>query len=251
MQIQLIRSATLKFTFAGQTLLIDPWFAKTGQGNSYAGTETSPLVDLPMSIDQILRGVDAVVVSHLHSDHWDDVAQNAIEADTPVLCHSRDAAEIRAQGFRNVLPLTGRTDFNGVSIQVTDGQHGPPEILAEMGSVSGFMFRAPQEPTLYWAGDTILCDDVRGFIERESPDVIVVHACGAIWNGVEPLVMDVSMTLETVRMSAPATVIATHLDAVDHATVTRSDLLRARDLCLDATNRLLIPSDGEIVTLNL
>lgn len=32
----------------------------------------NPLVSLPTSIDNILDGVDAVIVTHLHLDHFDD-----------------------------------------------------------------------------------------------------------------------------------------------------------------------------------
>lgn len=38
----------------------------------------NPLVSLPTSIDNILDGVDAVIVTHLHLDHFDDVAKNVL-----------------------------------------------------------------------------------------------------------------------------------------------------------------------------
>lgn len=37
----------------------------------------NPLVDLPFNKEELnkkLRGVDAVAVTHLHSDHWDTIA---------------------------------------------------------------------------------------------------------------------------------------------------------------------------------
>lgn len=248
MQIQLIRSATLKLTLGGQTFLIDPWLAGKNCGMSYSGKGRSPLVELPLPVEQILNGVDAVIVSHLHSDHWDETARQAIRPAIPILCHARDVDFIRQQGFADVRAITGQIHFNQVLLSATKGRHGPPEIIETMGPVSGFMFRAPGEPSLYWAGDTILCPEVRDIIANERPDVVVVHACGAVWDGIEPLVMDIGMTLETVKIAEPAMVIATHLDAVDHATVTRASLKSA--CCGDqvATRRLLVPEDGEIMT---
>jgi L-ascorbate metabolism protein UlaG (beta-lactamase superfamily) len=245
MRIQLVRNATVRLSFGSQTFLIDPWFAKKGQGKSYTGQASSPLVDLPMSVAEIMEGADAVVVSHLHSDHFDEAARAALDRDIPIYCHLRFAEEIRAFGFSNVTPLTQSTVIDGISVRVTEGRHGPDEILGVMGPVSGFVFRVPNEPVFYWAGDTILCDEVRDVIKAERPDVIVVHACGAIWDGIEPLVMDAEMTLETLRISEPAMVVATHLDAVDHATVSRRELKEAAGVVTWAKDRLLIPEDGE------
>lgn len=201
-----------------------------------------------MPVDQILEDVDAVIVSHLHSDHWDDAARQEIRSDMPILCHTRDTDHIQQQGFVDVRAVAGQFNFNAVSLSTTEGRHGPPEILKAMGPVSGFMFRAPDEPSLYWAGDTVLCSEVRDIIANERPDVVVVHACGAAWDGIEPLVMDVDMTLETVRISEPAIVVATHLDAVDHATVSRATLRMALRDDRVASERLIVPEDGTILT---
>ncbi|MBL1422256.1 MAG: MBL fold metallo-hydrolase [Alphaproteobacteria bacterium] len=247
MHIQLIRSATVRITIGGITVLIDPWLADKGQGVSYSGEKTSPLVELPIPIEDVLDGVTAILISHLHTDHFDDVAKAVIDPKTPIFCHIRDANEIRSFGFLDVIEIDTSIKFGSIEIIVTEGRHGPPEILDEMGPVSGFVLKAPDEPVLYWAGDTILCDEVKNVIKSEEPDIIVVHSCGADWDGIKPLVMDIEMTLETVHYSQTATVIATHLDAVDHATVSRSQLRSAAISNPDAVHRLLIPEDGDIM----
>jgi L-ascorbate metabolism protein UlaG (beta-lactamase superfamily) len=247
MRIQLIRNATLRLSFGQRTFLIDPWFAEKGQDPSNAGQVTSPLVDLPMPVAQILDGVDAVIISHLHTDHFDDTARVALPSDIPIFCGTDFAQKITEYGFSNVNPLTHTTTFGDISLSITQGRHGPEEILQEMGPVSGFVFRAPDEPTLYWAGDTILCDEVREVIETAHPDVIVVHACGAVWDGIEPLVMDADMTLETLRLSGSAKVVATHLDSINHATVSRQDLRNVAAKWPKVFERLSIPEDGDVL----
>lgn len=244
MRIQLIRNATLRLAMAGRVFLIDPWLAAKGKGRSYAGTEISPLVDLPLTAEQVIAGIDAVVISHLHSDHFDDAARALLPKATPILCHSRIAWDIKAFGFTDVRAIDGSMSFDGVMIRTTDGLHGPPEVLDDMGPVSGFVFEAPEEPVLYWAGDTILCRDVRSAIEHHCPEIIVVHACGARWNGNGPLVMDAGMVAETIGIAGAAQVIATHLDAVDHATFTRASLRAALER-VPGAQHLLIPADGE------
>lgn len=49
---------------AGMTFLIDPWLAPKGQGRSYAGEVRSPLVELPIPLQDVVSGIDAVLVSH-------------------------------------------------------------------------------------------------------------------------------------------------------------------------------------------
>lgn len=252
MRLQLLRSATVKLHFADRVFLIDPWFAGKGEGRSYTGDRRSPLVDLPLPLDQILDGVDAVLVSHLHSDHFDDEARAILPKRIPVLCAPRDASAIAADGFQDVTAMFGPVGFGSVSVTLTGGEHGPSAALAEMGAVSGFVFQATGEPTIYWVGDSILCDEVRRTVGRYRPDVVVVHACGARWGSHAPLVMDAVMVTELLGLAPAATVVATHMDAVDHATVSRRELRETVDRASpDAAVRLVIPADGETLTFGL
>jgi L-ascorbate metabolism protein UlaG (beta-lactamase superfamily) len=248
MQIRLIRSATLVVQLADVRLLIDPWLARKGEGKSYSGLGPSPLVDLPCSVEELLDGIDAVLVSHLHSDHFDEVAQRVLPKSMPILCHARDRDQITAMGFSDVRAIGDGTAFGGVTIRATDGRHGPPEVLEDMGEVSGFLISVTGEPTLYWAGDTILCPEVEAVMAEERPDIVVVHGCGALWQGKGPLVMDGAMVLDTVRLSGNATVVVTHLDAVDHATVSRAELRHVAAEAPIDQSRLLVPEDGELLS---
>lgn len=247
MQIRLIRSATLTVDLAGIRLLIDPWLAKKGGGKSYSGGGPSPLVDLPLPVAALIDGIDAVLVSHLHSDHFDKAAQDLLPKAMPILCHGRDADAIREMGFEDVRVVGEGIDVGTVFIRTTDGQHGPAEVLDDMGEVCGFLISADDGPLLYWAGDTILCPPVETVIASEGPAVIVVHGCGALWAGKGPLVMDVEMVLETARLADGATIVVTHLDAVDHATVSRADFRRLATTGTIGADRIVIPADGEIL----
>lgn len=117
-----------------------------------------------------------------------------------------------------------------------------------MGRVMGAVLRADGEPTVYWCGDTVLCDEVRAVIERERPDVIVTHSGGATAGG-SVILMDVADTLETAALAPGATVVAVHLEAVAHAPVTRQALRAAADAAGIEPARLLIPADGETITV--
>ncbi|GAA1376210.1 hypothetical protein GCM10009597_22680 [Peribacillus frigoritolerans] len=60
-----------------------------------------PLVSLPTSIDNILDGVDAVIVTHLHPDHFDDVAKNVLPKNIKMIVQNEaDAKEVKASGLK-------------------------------------------------------------------------------------------------------------------------------------------------------
>jgi L-ascorbate metabolism protein UlaG (beta-lactamase superfamily) len=242
MNIQLIRNATLRLEYAGRTLLIDPYFASKHSLPSFAGVSLNPTVELPVPIQTMTKNIDACLVSHLHSDHFDEVAWTNLPKTLELFCQPCDEQEIKSKGFENVTPITDAVTWHDITITRTPGQHGSGKPLEDMGLVSGFVFQAAGEPVLYWAGDTILYSDVRETLKRYNPDVIVTHSCAAKWDGTL-IVMDALQTLEVCRLVPNSKVVATHMEALDHATLNRADL-RAHAQAAGVTN-LLIPSNGE------
>ena len=228
MKLQLIRSATLRIEYAGHRFIIDPYLAAKGSRPSYAGKSANPLVDLPCSPEEAIAGIEWAIVSHLHSDHFDPLAQELLPRDTIILCQPGDGSQIEAQGFRRVIPIAATLAWHQMSITRTECQHGSGEVLAEMGQASGFIFRSSREPTVYWAGDTILTDAVAEVIARDKPSVIITHSCGATWGNGVLIVMDAAQTVAVCRAAPNSIVIATHMDSVDHATVSRQSL---RQVC--------------------
>lgn len=246
MKLTLVRNATLKLAVADRTILIDPFFAPKHSRPSYTGRSKNPLVDLPVSTDDILQGVELVIVSHLHSDHFDSVAQSLVPKHLPLICQPGDETKIRSFGFANVTPLTERIDWHGITLTRREGRHGFGSVVEKMGPVIGFSVEAPNEPTLYWSGDTVLYPPVEETIRKTSPDIIVIHPCGALWEG-EPIAMDSQQAVAVCEAAPHAIVVATHLDALDHATVGREEL-RQYALSRGITaERLRIPHDGQIL----
>jgi L-ascorbate metabolism protein UlaG (beta-lactamase superfamily) len=247
MRLQLIRNATLKLTYGQQTILIDPDLAGKHARPSFTGRSANPMVDLPLPLPAITAGVDLVIVSHLHRDHFDAV--EALPATLPMLCQPGDEARIAERGFTHVQPLADQLRWEGMQLNRTDGQHGTGAVGRLMGAVSGFVFRAPGEPTLYWAGDTVDCPAVATTIAHFHPDIIVTHSCGATWpddTGVRQLiVMDAAQTIAVCRAAPGSIIVATHMEALDHATISRAELRAAATTAGIATERLVIPADGE------
>jgi L-ascorbate metabolism protein UlaG (beta-lactamase superfamily) len=150
MQIRLIRNATLKLTYAGHTILIDPDLAAKHSRPSFTGRSPNPMVDLPMPLAEIVAGIDLLIVSHLHRDHFDAV--EPIPAALPVICQPGDEARIAERGFTHVTPVADALDWGGIHLTSTAGQHGTGAVGRTMGAVAGFVFAAPGEPTIYLLG---------------------------------------------------------------------------------------------------
>ena len=249
MQIQLIRSATLRFEYAGHRFIIDPYLAAKHTRPSYTGASPNPLVDLPCAPQEAIAGIEMALISHLHSDHFDPAARELLPKTIPILCQPEDQAEIEAMGFRSVIPVKETVNWQGIRITRTPCQHGTGSVLEEMGSASGFVFEAENEPTVYWAGDTIWCEAVAETIHRTQPDVIITHSCGAVWGDRVLIIMDAAQTVAVCRAAPGSTVIATHMEALDHATITRTALRKYAEAQGVGPKKLLIPPDGERIVV--
>jgi L-ascorbate metabolism protein UlaG (beta-lactamase superfamily) len=258
-QLQQIRNATVKITFANTTFLVDPMLAKQGTYPGFEGTYRSelrnPLVDLPMAGQDVLAGVDAVIVTHTHLDHWDDAAQALVPKDMVLFTqHEADAALIRSQGFTHVRVLSEPAEFGGVTLSKTGGQHGTdamyatPALATMLGEAMGVVFQAPGHKTLYLAGDTIWRDDVDQALAQYAPHIIVLNAGYATLNGIEgAILMGKDDVLRATRAAPHATIVATHLDAINHMAQTRQEL-RQYVAEHGIEDRVAIPEDGATLT---
>ncbi len=250
MQIQLIRSATLKITIAGHTFIIDPTLAPRHSMPSYTGTSPNPLVDLPFAPEKVLEGCEMAVISHLHSDHFDKAAQQLLSKTIPLVCQPDDTEKLRKMHFTILLPVLDSLVWNDIDITRTPAQHGSGAVLAEMGEASGFVFETKGEPSLYWTGDTIWTPKIGEVIKRFQPDVIVTHSGGAEWGDNVPIIMNAEQTIALCQAAPGSVVIATHMEALDHCTVDRIMLRSTADINDVLPTQLIIPADGEVIHLN-
>nr|WP_321330853.1 MBL fold metallo-hydrolase [Alcaligenes faecalis] len=256
-EVQLIRNATVKIDFSGTTFLVDPMLSAKGEFPGFPGTYRSelrnPLVDLPFSAKEVLDSVEAVVVTHTHTDHWDEAAQKAIPKDLPVFTQNEaDAKMIRSQGFKDVRVLDGSTTFKGVKLSKTGGQHGTDLWFADpvrseaMGPVMGVVFSAPQTKTVYVAGDTVWRLEVDQALEQHKPDVVILNTGSALMSGFEqhPIIMGKQDTLQATKAAPNAVIVAVHMDSVNHMSLSRKELsefVKGQKI----EKSVLIPADGE------
>lgn len=251
--VRLLRHATLVMHIGGLNLLVDPMLSAKEALDPVQNCGNDmriPMVDLPVDkeeLRQIIREADAVVVTHLHRDHWDTAAQALIPKDKTILCQPCDAEKLRAQGFSNVTPVDDHTVWKGITISRTGGQHGTGEIGHKMGEVSGFVFKDSYQ-TIYLAGDTIWCDEVEQALNTHQPDITILNAGGAQFLTGGPITMTPEHILKVHHQLPHTKIIAVHMDTVNHCFVKRSDLLKAMEE-RGLMSVVAIPADGERITL--
>ncbi|MDG2947973.1 MBL fold metallo-hydrolase [Bisgaard Taxon 10/6] len=254
---QHIRNATAKIEMAGSTFLVDPYLAPKGSYAGFEGTINSqkrnPLIDMKEPVEKVLEGVDAVIVTHTHADHWDEYAQKVLPKTLPIFVQNAgDARIIRSQGFKDVRVVGKNTEFNQVKLSKTGGQHGTDQMyaipqLAELaGEAMGVVMQADGEKTLYIVGDTIWNEDVDFALNRYKPEVIVMNTGYAQLQGFSDSIIMGKADVAKARQAAPkADIITVHMDAVNHAAVT-SDEMR-KFVKENKLSKVAVPKEGEVL----
>ncbi|WP_066054667.1 MBL fold metallo-hydrolase [Robertmurraya korlensis] len=255
MNIQQIRNATTVVEYAGKKFLIDPMLAEKGAyppmpnpaSQAPQGDQNFPLENLPTSINNIVN-VDAVIVTHTHPDHWDKAAKEILPKEIKIFVQNEeDATKIRNAGFHNVEVILKGTAFESIQLIKTKGEHGRGEILKLAGEVCGVVFKHPTEKTVYIAGDTVWYEGVQEEIDTHKPDVIVVNAGDNQFIQGGSLVMGKEDVFEVYKAAPNAKIIAVHMEAVNHWTLSRKELksfAKEKGISLN----VLVPDDGESYT---
>src|SRR3954453_23862365 len=218
MRLRLIRHATLELDYGGRRLLVDPMFDPAQAREPVGKTPNdrrNTLVELPEPAEEVAARAELVLVTHLHADHLDDTAVTLLKSDRPVLCQPEDAETLRERGFTDARAVEDTLEVDGLSVTRTGGRHGTGEIAEMLAPVSGFVLRADGEPTVYIAGDTIWCDEVRDALDEHRPDVVVVNASGARFNEGDPIVMTAEDVAAVAGHTPDAHVVPAHLEAIN------------------------------------
>lgn len=244
-RIQLIRNATLKVEYNGTSFLVDPSLSPKQSFMSFVtpNQNLNPTIDLPISVSNIISGVEAILVTHTHLDHFDEGAKEALNHELPLFGQPFDKQTLENSPFHAITLVENMTEFKGTTIIRTKGKHGPDHLLEGLGEVSGFILQADNQPTIYIVGDCLLDEEIKQTITTYSPDIIVINTGGAIWGG-EHILMDEKQGIALAKEFPKSKVIAVHMESLDHCKTTRQMI---KDEALKEQVSILVPNDGETI----
>ncbi|MPZ17628.1 MAG: twin-arginine translocation signal domain-containing protein [Luteitalea sp.] len=141
-RIQLIRHATAIIHYAGRVLMVDPMLGDPGVMppiDRSPNPRPNPLVPLPLAAEKALTGIEAILVTHTHPDHWDAAATELVPKDATLFIQPPDSAKFAELGFSDAQKIDESVSWKGITISRTGGQHGRGETGRRMAPVSGYV----------------------------------------------------------------------------------------------------------------
>ncbi|BDG10187.1 MBL fold metallo-hydrolase [Anaeromyxobacter paludicola] len=236
--ILFVGTATTVIRYAGFTLLTDPNFLHAGDHAHLGyGMRSRRLTNPAVEIDD-LPPLDACLLSHLHGDHWDEVAARRLPKGLPILTTPHAARGLRRQGFTRTVALDTwdaaelRKGDARLRVSAMPARHGPAVASALLPPVMGSMLewsRAGQRPVFraYVSGDTLVHEDLRRIPERyPQVDLGLFHLGGARVLGVL-VTLDAAQGVEAIRIIRPEVVIPIHYGDYPVFKSPLSDFMRA------------------------
>ena len=155
-------STFLVRTPGGKRLLFDPWLR--------ANPSCPEAMKKPPK-------VDAILVSHGHGDHIDDLIVCARETGAPVVAVYELCDWLGRKGLQNLLPMNkgGTLDVAGLRVTMTAASHSSGYVddgqMVYMGEAAGYVVRLEDGRSIYIAGDTCLFGDMRLIGEIYKPEI--------------------------------------------------------------------------------
>lgn len=217
-----IGTATTILRLGKFTLLTDPNFLHRGQRVHLGYGLFSQRRTEPAMQPEDLPPLDAVVLSHLHGDHFDRIARARLARELPVITTAHAARRLRRWGFRGAQALQtwhswylARGDQR-LTITAVPGQHGPAGVHRllppVMGSVVQLRRSGELELQVYITGDTVNRPMLREVGERfPGLDAMVIHLGGTRVLGVL-VTMDGRQGTDLMRQIRPGVTVPVHYD---------------------------------------
>jgi L-ascorbate metabolism protein UlaG (beta-lactamase superfamily) len=225
LSLTFIGNATVLLRWGPFTVLTDPNFLHAGQRAHLGyGLLTERVREPAMRVED-LPPLDAVVLSHLHGDHWDRVARRGLARSLPILTTPHASRRLQGlQGFRRAVGLRTWESHTTVKEQSTltvtslPGRHAPGPVqrllppvmgsLLELGDTTGAV-----ASRVYLTGDTLMYEGVHE-IARRCPDVdlAVVHLGGTTLPGGLVVTMDGRQGADLLDVVRPRRAVPVHTD---------------------------------------
>jgi L-ascorbate metabolism protein UlaG (beta-lactamase superfamily) len=219
-----IGNATTVIKCNGFTILTDPNFLHRGQ-RAYLGhgLSTKRRTEPALTVDR-LPPLDAIVLSHMHGDHWDRVARKGLDKTLPIISTRHAARKLHRQGFAQATGLDTwqrhelRNEHGSLTMTALPARHapGPADLLLPpvMGSMLEFADTGGHVLLrMHISGDTLMAKELAEIPSRfPDIDVGIVHLGGTKLLGLLLVTMDGRQGARWVNLIRPRMVVPIHYD---------------------------------------
>jgi L-ascorbate metabolism protein UlaG (beta-lactamase superfamily) len=222
--LQFIGTATTIIRYGPFTLLTDPNFLHQGQ-RAYLGygLTAKRLTEPALAVEQ-LPALDAIMLSHLHGDHWDRQAQRGLDRQLPIITTPHASKRLQVRGFARASGLRTWSSTELVKgdtrLRITSmpGRHAPGLLRRVLPPVMGSLLEfgpltGPVGLRMYLTGDTLLVDDLREIpVRYPTIDAAVLHLGGTRLPGGVMVTMDATQGADLLELVKPGLAIPVHYD---------------------------------------
>ena len=224
--ILFVGTATIILRFGGFTILTDPNFLHAGDHVHLGYGLTSERLTEPAFDIEALPPVDFCLLSHYHGDHFDQIVEEKLQKDLPIVTTAQAVGELEARGFTGGIAMETWdtvTFKNGqATLRITSmpGKHGPPIVDVALPDVMGSMLdfedaHGQRMMRIYITGDTLIFDDINEIPQRfPGVDLALLHLGGTRVLGIL-VTMDDEQGVEMLRIIQPEKAIPIHYNDYD------------------------------------
>ncbi len=218
-----VGTATVVISYGGFKILTDPNFLHAGDHVHLGYGLTSERLTNPAVEIEDLPDIDFLLLSHLHGDHFDRIAEAKLTKTMPIVTTGHAAQYLEGKAFRPPVALDTWEDVTirkgeGAWARVTamPGTHAPGPLRRVLPPVMGSMLEfgeAGEEEArlrMYISGDTLVHPEIREIPERYPEiDLALLHLGGTRVLGIM-VTMDAEQGVEAMRIIDPKAAIPIH-----------------------------------------
>ncbi|MEM7621141.1 MAG: metal-dependent hydrolase [Pseudomonadota bacterium] len=161
--------ACFKVDFGSHKILIDPFL-----------TGNEKFTESGHTLDEVINGVNYVVLTHGHDDHVGDTIDICKKTGATLIATFELAMYLNTQGVENIdLTNTGGTvDYKEFKVSFVNALHSSATFVDDkpvyLGPACGVILTSDQQKTLYHMGDTDIFSDMALIHEIYKPDIGLV-----------------------------------------------------------------------------